>query len=633
MKRDSGLTKGDRIAIVVDTFNDRRNGFYFATNPLGAEKDAQYTDNARVRNNDWNAVWECRTSIDEHGWYVEIAVPLSQLRFKREPGETTWGINVARSIIRKNEETYWVPYPRVQAANGFAYMSNAGLLKGLADLRAPRRFEFVPFYAPQVGKDYVTQASTTEADHYGFDTRVGLTDAMMADLTYRTDFAQVEADQEVVNVSRFSLFFPEKRQFFTESAGLFNYGKPGVETGDFGPGLLPLFYSRRIGLYDGQEVPIVAGGRVTGRAGPYSIGVMDVETDQTTLSSGPATIDLSHANYAVVRVKRNVFSQSTVGGIFLNRQGGPGAEYNRTAGMDLNFVLSPAARLTGLLAKTFTPGVSGQDWAGAVDFAYQVDKYNYDLTYLDVGREFNAEMGYIRRVDTRNARVKGAWTPRPRWRGVRQVSLGGLVDNYATHGGGTESRTSDGQFGVTFNDTSLLTVDAIRDFDALTEPFRLGYGVVPVGEYRWTTAQVAYTSSPRHRITGAGIAQAGTYYNGDKTTLTGSLGVLPLDTLLLEVAYARNDIRLPGAPTYITNTLSTRVSYSFTPSLFLKGYVQYNDAQKRATLNVLLWSIYRPGSDFYVVYNQGWDTDVPGNPNARVRNRSLSVKLTYWLSR
>jgi hypothetical protein len=216
---------------------------------------------------------------------------------------------------------------------------------------------------------------------------------------------------------------------------------------------------------------------------------------------------------------------------------------------------------------------------------------------------------------------------------VRQVSLGGLVDTYATHAGGTESRSSDGQFGITFTDTSQLNVDAIRDFDALTEPFRLGYGVVPVGEYRWTTGQIAYTSSPRRRVTGTGLLQAGSYYNGDKRSLGGTLGLLPKDTLLVELAYARNNIRLPATPDYVTNTLSTRVSYSFTPSLFVKGFVQYNDAQKRASLNLLLWSIYRPGSDFYIVYNQGWDTNLPGGQDARVRTRSLSVKLTYWLSR
>jgi hypothetical protein len=207
------------------------------------------------------------------------------------------------------------------------------------------------------------------------------------------------------------------------------------------------------------------------------------------------------------------------------------------------------------------------------------------------------------------------------------------VDNYATHAGGTESRTSDGQFGITFNDTSQLNVDAIRDFDVLTEPFRLGYGVIPAGEYRWTTGQIAYTSSPRHRVTGTGLLQAGSYYTGDKTSLSGTLGLLPKDTLLVELAYARNNVRLPATPAYVTNTLSTRVSYSFTPSLFVKGFVQYNDAQKRASLNLLLWSIYRPGSDFYIVYNQGWDTNLPGGQDARVRTRSLSVKLTYWLSR
>lgn len=631
-KRDSGLTKGDRIAIVVDTFNDRRNGFYFATNPYGAEKDAQYTDNARVRNNDWNAVWECRTSRDDKGWYVEIAVPLSQLRFRKSPGESTWGLNVARSIIRKNEETYWVPYPREQAANGFAYLSNAGLLHGLFDLRAPRRFEFIPFVAPQVGHDYVTRASTTDLDRYGFDARVGLTDALMADVTYRTDFAQVEADQEVVNTTRFSLFFPEKRQFFTESAGLFNYGKPGVETGDFGPGLLPLFYSRTIGLYSGQEIPLLVGGRLTGRQGPYSVGFMNIETDRATVQSGKATLDVPRANYTVLRVKRNVFAQSTIGGIFLNRAGGTGPDYNRTAGIDLNFVLSPAARLTGLVARTFTPGVTSEDWAAAIDFAYQKDQYNYDLTYLDVQPQFNDEMGYIRRVDTRNTRVKAFWTPRPRWSGIRQVSIGGVVDNYDTHAGVTESRTSDGQFGITFNDTSVLTVDAIRDYDLLTDPFALGNGVVPVGEYRWTTMQAAFTSSPRHRLAGTGYLQAGSYYNGDKSTVSGSLSLQATASFLVEMAYSRNQIQLPQAPVYVANTVSTRLSYSFSPTLFVKGFVQYNDARKQATLNLLVWSIYRPGSDFYVVYNEGWDT-VPTPRASPVRNRSLSVKLTCWLSR
>jgi hypothetical protein len=632
-KRDSGLAKGDQMRIVIDTFYDRRNGFYFATNPLGALKDAQYTDNARVTNNDWNAVWECRTTIDEKGWYAEIAIPFSQLRFRKSIGETTWGLNVGRRIVRKNEESYWVPYPRAQGAFGFARLSNAGVLDGLQDLPTRRRMELVPFVAPVFGRDYAAGASSTDADRYGFDARVGLTDTLMADLTYRTDFAQVEADQEVVNVTRFSLFFPEKRPFFTESAGLFNYGKTGMENGDQGPGLLPLFYSRRIGLYDGQEVPLVGGGRVTGRAGPYTLGLMDIETDETTHGSGPAQVVVPRANYAVVRVKRNIFSQSSMGAIVLNREGGPGAAYNRTIGADFNLVLKKTTTLTALAAKTFTPGVSGHDLAAGFDFAYQQDRYNYGVTYLDVGAAFNAEMGYIRRTDVRNPRVRGAWTPRPGWWGVRQLTIGGLVDTYANHSGSLVSQTADAQFGAAFNDTSVLAMDLARDEDHLSAPWRLGNGVVPAGAYRWDTFTASYVSNASLRVAGSGTVQVGSYYGGEKTTVSGGLNLLPTTHLLIEVSSNHNRIILPATLPYVTNTVSTRVSYSFSPRLFTKGFIQYNDDKRQATVNLLLWYIYRPGSDFYLVYNQGWDTNVPGPQGSAVRNRSLSVKLTYWMAR
>jgi len=633
-KRDSGLAKGDQMRIVIDTFHDRRNGFYFATNPLGAKKDAQYTDNARVTNNDWNAVWECRTTVDGQGWYAEIAIPFSQLRFKTAIGETTWGLNVGRRIVRKNEESYWVSYPRAQGAFGFARLSNAGVLDGLRDIDSKRRVEVVPFIAPQAGQDYLTRGSTTDLDRYGVDARIGITDTLTADLTYKTDFAQVEADQEVVNVSRFSLFFPEKRQFFTETAGLFNYGKTGTENGDQGAGLLPLFYSRRIGLTDdGREVPLLAGGRVTGKAGRYSLGVMNIETDELDYSSGQSSVHLPRANYSVVRVKRNVFGYSSIGAIFLNREGGAGLEYNRTAGADLNLVLGKTTTLTALAARTFTPGVAGNQFAGGFDFAYQKDRYNYGITYLDVGAQFNAEMGYIRRTDIRNPKVRAAWTPRPDWRGVRQLTIGAQVDSYWNHDGTPESRTSDGQFVTAFNDTSTLAVDVAHDSDRLEDPWRLGNGVVPAGQYEWDTFTASYLSNASLRVAGSAGIQVGSYYTGDKTTVSAGLSLLPLTRLLIETSFNRNLITMPGVPDYLTNTLSTRVSYSFSPSLFTKAYIQYNDARKQATLNCLLWYIYRPGSDFYVVYNEGWDATIPGPHALQTRNRSLSVKITYWISR
>ena len=225
MKRDAGLRKGDQIKITLDTFHDHRNAFYFSTNPLGALKDAQSVEEGRTINYDWNAVWENRTSIDEHGWYVEIAIPLSQLRFNGGMEELVWGLNVCRIIIRKNEETYWVPFPREWQAMGFARMSGAGVLRGLTGLKPRRRVEFVPFASPHVVRDYDAGTPTRTIKNVGFDLKVGLSQSFNADITVKTDFAHVEADQETVNLSRFSLFFPEKRQFFTEGAGTFDYSQ------------------------------------------------------------------------------------------------------------------------------------------------------------------------------------------------------------------------------------------------------------------------------------------------------------------------------------------------------------------------------------------------------------------------
>jgi hypothetical protein len=360
---------------------------------------------------------------------------------------------------------------------------------------------------------------------------------------------------------------------------------------------------------------------------------MNIETDEMTYGSSDSPLHLSRANYSVVRVKRNVFGYSSVGAIFLNREGGAGAAFNRTAGVDLNLVLGKTTTLTALAARTFTPGSKGDDYAAGFDFAYQKDRYNYGLTYLDVGPSFDAGMGYIQRADIRNPRVRAAWTPRPRWPGVRQLGFGASVDTFATHAGQLVSRTDDGQFIAAFNDTSILTVDVLHDDDRLTSLWQLGNGVVPMGDHRWNTLSLSYLSNSSLPVAGTAGVQTGSYYSGDKTTMSAGLNLLPLVRLLVETSYSRNRITLPAFPIYVTNTVSTRVSYSLSPSLFAKGFIQYNDAKKQATVNLLLWYIYRSGSDFYVVYNEGWDTDLPGPHVVQPRSRSLSVKLTSWLSR
>lgn len=638
LKRDAGLAKGDQIKIVLDTFHDHRNAYYFSTNPLGAFKDAHMVDNGRTINYDWNAVWENRTSIDARGWYVEIAVPLNQLRFSGSPGETLWGLNVCRIIARKNEEAYWVPFPREWSSIGFARLASAGLLTGLRGLESRRKLELVPYVSPRVSEDRTSGLPREAGTGYGLDARIGLTSNLVADLTYKTDFAQVEADQEVVNLSRFSLFFPEKRQFFTESAAVFDYGQIGTSRtgGEAGgeAGLLQLFYSRRIGLDEGRPVPILGGGKLTGRAGRYSLGVMNVVTDEARQQVDLTTTRIvPRANYTVGRLKRDVFSQSSIGLLFTNRQGGAGADYNRALGVDAGINLGHALNVTGFFAKTFSPGSSGADLAGAVDVAWRSDRFNYGATYLDVGARFNPEMGFVPRRDIRNWRGRAAWTPRPRWPGVRQLTISGSVDYFETHAGTVDSRVEQGEFVVQGQDSSSIRISARREYDLVPSVFTIGAGDIAPGGYGWTAWRMRYSSNTSRRVYGSASVERGGYYGGEKDTYQAAVNFVLRDTLLVEPNYTVNVVDLPGRPTYTTHTLNTRVSYSFSPDLFVKGFTQYNSDRKVASFNVLLWYVYRPGSDLYVVYDHGWDTDLPGPASMRTRSRSLAVKMTYWLAR
>ncbi len=643
MKRDAGLNKGDQIKITIDTFHDHRNAFYFSTNPLGAYKDANTVENGRTINYDWNAVWDNKTSIDEQGWYIEIAIPLSQLRFKTAIGESVWGINLCRILFRKNEESYWVPFPREWGASGFARVSNAGVLGGLKDLKSRRRVELVPFLLPTASRDYLSQAEGRADAKYGGDFKIGLTNDLIADFTYHTDFAQVEADQEVVNLTRFSLFFPEKRQFFTEGAGIFDFGKAvaglGGEAAANDPGLLALFYSRRIGLVDGQQVPIIGGGRVTGRVGDYAVGVLNITTEEETLS----TRQVENANFTALRIKRNVLANSSVGAIVLSSANGI-SDYNRALGFDAGLVLGRYVTFTGLFAKTFSPAeasakADGSTAAGVVDFAWKHDKFNAGILYQDIGAHFNAEMGYIPRLDIRAGKVKGGWTPRPRWRGVRQLTFSGSTDYFENHDGRVESRTTDVEAVMQRQDTSSIRVSAAREYDNLSVPFSTAGTSLPVGAYSWTTATASYSSNRTRRVYGTLGADAGGYYNGDRQAFRANLTIQVAKTLLFEPNYSHNRVQLPGRAGYSSNVLNFRVSHSFSPDFYLKGFVQYNDDRKTASFNFLWWYHYKPGSDLYVVYNQGWDIDLPLSSRAvpetssRVRSRSLAVKMTYWLAR
>ena len=640
LKRDSGLNKGDQLKIAIDTFHDHRNSFYFSTNPLGAYKDANTVENGRTINYDWNAVWNNKTSIDDKGWYIEIAIPLSQLRFRTTIGESTWGLNLCRVLFRKNEESYWVPFPREWGASGLVRMSNSGVLQGLTNLRSRRRVEFVPYLLPAASRDYATASGYTGETTYGGDFKIGVTDDLVADVTYHTDFAQVEADQEVVNLTRFSLFFPEKRQFFTESAGIFDFGKAGTSSGGDAsasdPGLLALYYTRRIGLVDGQQVPIVGGGRVTGRVGQYTLGVLNITTEEQTLASR----QLDHANFTAIRVKRNVLANSSVGAIVVNSENGI-SDYNRAAGFDAGFVLGQHVTITGAMGKTFSPdgGSGSETFAGVADFAWKSDRFHYGAQYRDIGERFNAEMGYMPRLDVRATLLRAGWTPRPRLAGVRQIVLNSELEYFENHGGRVESKMQAASLQVQRQDTSSAFASVTREYDNLSVPFTTAGTTLRPRAYEWTTATVRYSSDRTKRLSGSIGGDFGGYYDGTREALRANLSIQAGRTLLFEPNFTHNRVTLAGSPRYTSNVLNFRVSHSFSPDFYLKGFVQYNDDRKSASFNFLWWYHYNPGSDLYVVYNQGWDVDIPltsrHTPSSfsRVRSRSLAVKMTYWLAR
>jgi hypothetical protein len=345
------------------------------------------------------------------------------------------------------------------------------------------------------------------------------------------------------------------------------------------------------------------------------------------------------ANFTVVRVKRNILSKSNLGVVFLNSAGGI-SDFNRAAGIDAGFFFGQNFTLIGLLAKTQSADAvqarlptDGSDIAGVVDVNYKTDRFTYGAQYQDIGARFNAEMGFIPRVDVRATKARGAWTPRPRMRGVRQLLFTGTLEYYEDHAGRVTSRTQMFEAQMQRQNTSSAKVTVRRERDNPLVPFpAAGTSIVP-GSYGWTTTQASYVSNQARRVYGSATVDVGGYYNGQRQSVQGAVNFILGRTLLIEPNYTRNRLTLPGRSVYTSNVLNVRVSHSFSPNLFLKGFAQYNDDRRTASFNFLVWYIYKPGSDLYVVFNQGWDAVLPVPQQYNVRNRSLAVKMTYWLAR
>ena len=650
MRRDtSQLRQNDTFTVFFDTFYDRRNGFNFYTNPLGARSDSQFTNEGNP-NNDWNPVWDVRTGRFDGGWTVEMEIPFQTLRYRSEPPHI-WGIQLRRAIRRKNEWVYLTRLPISagggSGAAGIFRVSAAGSLVGLEPPPASRNIEVKPYAIGGLTTDRTASPAVDNqgSGDAGLDVKYGITQNLTADFTWNTDFAQVEVDERQVNLTRFPLFFPEKREFFLEGRGIFGFARGGVTRrpgggrpggGIFGDVNVPqLFYSRKIGLErapDGTSrvVPIVGGARVTGKVGPFDVGALNLQAGDERLSATEPT------NFTVVRLRRDILRRSSVGAMLTNRsvsRVAPGS--SQAYGVDGTFAFYDNVSFVGYFARTRVPGPDHREKDASYQgkFEYAADRYGLQLDHLLVEDNFLPEVGFLRRDNFRRSYLAGRFSPRPQsMESVRQFSLEASIDYIVTADRGhLETRQNMLLFQTEFESSDRLTVTATDNYELLVEPFTPPGAdfSIPVGGYGFADFQVAYGIGQQRRVNGQVTVRRGAYFGGDLTSVElsqGRIGVLP--RMSVEPVVSFNWIDTPyGA--YRTNLAVTRVNYAFNPRMFFSGLLQYNSAENSFSSNLRLRWEYSPGSELFAVYTD--DRDVTGGlrPDRgwHLRNRGLVVKL------
>ena len=625
MRRDSpSVSQGnDNMAFMFDTFHDTRNAFTFAVNSLGGRNDGQVT-NQRQYNGDWNPIWNVKAQRSTDGWSFEAAIPFKSLRYG--PGrEQTWGFNIVRTVRWKNEIAFLSKVPAAIGANsGIMYASFAATMTGLeAPAGSGRILEVKPFVTadattdltvtPRVRNDLGTDA--------GLDVKYGLTRNLTTDITVNTDFAQVEADEQQVNLTRFSLFFPEKREFFLENMGQFAFGSTG------GGGDVPLiFYSRRIGLDAGREVPIGAGARLSGRVGRYTIGGLHIGTRRAPEARADAT------QFSVLRLKRDVLRRSSLGVIATRRslvQGRPGT--NEAYGVDGNFTFYDNLFVNTYWAESRTDGASDDARSYRAQLDYAADRYGLQLERLHIGSRFTPEAGFVRRADQRKNYALARFSPRllgnPTF---RKLSLVGTFSHVKNGRGRLDTRDADLGFTADRQNSDRFSVGAHDYYEFVPAPFRAaGIVTVPVGIYTARTARGSYTFGPQRNVFGTITVEGGSFYGGSRLTTTVSgARVRLLTQLSVEPSVSINRLRLPSGDATV-QLFGSRVTYSLTPMSFASALVQYNSSTHSLSVNARLRWEYIPGSELFVVFNETRDTVAAGYPD--LANRTFIVKVNRLL--
>lgn len=614
---DGDLEGDDIFAVVLDTFSDHRTGFYFSTNANGALHDA-LIKNVEEMNEDWDGIWDVRARITDSGWSAEMKIPFMTLRFPK--GETQeWGINFGRRIRRKNEEVLWSAWGR---QDGILQISKAGTLTGLEGVRRGKLTEFMPYILGGAEKEAGRDLNDTVK--YGIDIKYPITSDLTLDFTTKTDFAQVESDKEQINLSRFSQEYPEKRDFFLE----------GAEIYDFTHGGSRLFYSRRIGITpdpDRQQVPIFGGVKLSGKSGPYSIGVMSMQTEKETVTTGSGDPNVyPSTNYSVVRIKRDVLKQSYIGFIatavnredkpdntltgfveqdrFINKQrnymGGLDFAYNTASLLgDRNFSVQ------GYFAGTSTPGLDSSNFAGRISVDYPNDLIDANALYHSIGRNFNPELGFLTRTGIQQYETSLNYMPRVNIPHIRKLVFTPYDFTYTTDMGTKMlTRTYNLQlFGFFMNSGDEFQFQRHFHYDYLDYEFNVfNKSIIPVGGYSYNHWFIRYLSVKSRPVSVDLQTSWGGFYNGRRlySSATLTMKVNRFFSIAPDISYYDIDLKNDS---FIAKSASVKLQTNLSTRLTSSTFVQWNNRDHQANMNFRIHYIPKIGSDLYIAYNQLWD--------------------------
>lgn len=594
--RDDDLDVDDRVTIVIDPFGDHKNGFFFVVNPAGARSDGQISNNARDLSYEWDAIWNARTRITAEGWVAEMAIPFKSLRFN--PGLTAWGFNVERQIKRLQERDCWAS-PRRDSWIGNLAM--AGQLTGLNGLRQGRGLDIRPFFSGGAEDGRATLKA-------GLDAFKSITPSVTTSLTVNTDFAETEVDARQINLTRFELFLPEKRTFFQEGAGVFDVAGLGSQDQD----LIP-FFSRTVGLLNGEEVPILFGLKLSGRQSGLNVGVLEVQTRHAALDAGP----LAAQNLLALRLSRNILEQSWIGGILTH--GNPsGAGQNNMGGIDARLATSHfrggknlALNLYGLWTEE---GAAGKDdYAAGFGLEYPNDLWDVQLSGKRIGSAFNPAMGFVPRAGIYTTTLYAAFQPRPERLGVRQcffeiepsliANLRGRVENWRVFTAPLNVRTESGEH---------LEWNYSPAFERLDVPFEIQPGVlIPPGSYRWTRFRTEVNTATKRPWVVDFAFRWGSFYDGRLRQYQPGLTLKPSSHVSLLLDMERDEGSFSRG-SFVAQLYSGRLSFNISPEVAWSGLVQYdNSSRVLGFQGRFRWTV-RPGNELFVVATRGWTRDADG---------------------